>query len=453
MTCTTCHDPHEAASGPEAVARYQAVCRNCHASAHGDSLPQAFAACTDCHMPPRRAQDVVHAVMTDHYIQRRRPAGDLRAPLAETHDEKNAYRGEVVVYDPAEFASGDAELYRAVAQARQRGNPDVGIASLKSAIERFHPQDPAFYLELGRAYRSAGKRDEAIHWLEESLKRRPGFRPALKDLAAALSDSGQLPRAAEILDGLGRDAAALTDLGNLYLQQGRVDQAAQVLQQAVSINPDIPAAYNLLGLAKRRKADRSGAETAFREAIRLQPDLTEAQTNLGNLLAESGDLPRALFHLRMAAASAPDNVEAHFDLGEALAASGSFDQARDELETVLRLNQNHARAHIDLGRILAMKGILGNAADHYRRAIEIDARLADAHYYLGSVLVVGRDSAEGERQFRQALELNPDYYEAHFALGELLSARGDRQEARSHFERAARSPDPALRSAAAARLR
>jgi len=372
----------------------------------------------------------------------------MLAPLAEAHDEKNAYRGEVVVYDPAEFGSTDAELYRAVAQARQKANPDPGIASLQSAIERFHPGEPAFYFELGKACRIAGKRDQAIHWLEEAVQRRPGFRPAMKELAAALSESGQLARAAEILEKAGRDADALADLGNVYLQEGRADQAEQALQQAISINPDLPAAYNLLGLARSRRGDQRGAENAFREAIRIQPDLAEARTNLGNLLAASGDLPQALFHLRMAAASDTASVEAHFDLGEALAASGSFDQALAQLEAALLLNPNHARAHVDLGRILTMKGLAAKAADHYRRAIKIDSGLADAHYYLGGILASGRDIAEAERQFRRAVELNPDYYEAHFALGQLLVARGDLQEARSHFESAARSPDPRLRSAA-----
>ena len=372
MTCTTCHNPHVAARGNDAIAHYQAVCRNCHTTAHGEQLQSSYALCLDCHMPKRRAQDVVHAVLTDHYIQRSKPMGDLLAPLAEAHPEKVSYQGGIVVYDPAHLASGDSELYRAVAQARQKAHPEAGIASLRSAIERLHPREPEFYLELGRACRTAGQRDQAIQWLNEAIHRRPGFRPALKELAAALTDSGQLARAAEILKGIGRDPGALTELGNVYLQQGKLDQADHALQQAVAIDPESPAAFNLLGLVRSHESDPRGAEIAFREAIRLQPDLAEAQTNLGNLLASAGDFPQALFHLEIAVASDPANVEAHFDLGEALAASGSFDKALGQLEAVLRLDARHAHAHIDVGRMLAMKGFGSKAEAHYRRAIEID---------------------------------------------------------------------------------
>ena len=48
-------------------------------------------------MPKRRTEDVVHAVMTDHYIQRRKPARDLLEPLQESDFEAEGnYRGEVL---------------------------------------------------------------------------------------------------------------------------------------------------------------------------------------------------------------------------------------------------------------------------------------------------------------------------------------------------------------------
>ena len=80
-------------------------------------------------MPKRRTQDVVHAVMTDHLIQRRAPAGDPRAPIAERQDiDGNAYRGEVVPYYPSlEPRTGENALYAAVAQVTQQSNLAQGL--------------------------------------------------------------------------------------------------------------------------------------------------------------------------------------------------------------------------------------------------------------------------------------------------------------------------------------
>ncbi|MCP5113526.1 MAG: hypothetical protein GY953_22050, partial [bacterium] len=68
MTCTTCHDPHRAPRGEEAREQYTAVCLSCHQQPHTESRD-----CLDCHMPKRRTDDVIHVVMTDHYIQRNKP--------------------------------------------------------------------------------------------------------------------------------------------------------------------------------------------------------------------------------------------------------------------------------------------------------------------------------------------------------------------------------------------
>jgi predicted CXXCH cytochrome family protein len=95
LTCTTCHDPHDIPRGEQAAEHYNGVCKECHAVAH-----TAAPDCIACHMPKRRTQDVIHAVMTDHLIQRRAPA-DALAPMAEREEfDANQYHGEVVPYYP-----------------------------------------------------------------------------------------------------------------------------------------------------------------------------------------------------------------------------------------------------------------------------------------------------------------------------------------------------------------
>src|SRR6266853_732130 len=71
LTCTTCHNPHQAAQGEQVTRRYVRACQSCHITAHN-----AAENCLTCHMPRRRTDDVVHVVMTDHYIQRLHPSRD-----------------------------------------------------------------------------------------------------------------------------------------------------------------------------------------------------------------------------------------------------------------------------------------------------------------------------------------------------------------------------------------
>ena len=95
MTCLTCHDPHQSYRTSTSTAHYLAVCQGCHQSVvHRASLP-AGTDCLSCHMPKRRTDDVVHVVMTDHFIQRLKPDRDLLAPMAEAANEPQGLEGVV----------------------------------------------------------------------------------------------------------------------------------------------------------------------------------------------------------------------------------------------------------------------------------------------------------------------------------------------------------------------
>src|SRR5262249_47674857 len=151
LGCTTCHNPHDVPRGAEAAAHYTSVCRQCHSAAF-DQLAAAgrhtkSADCLGCHMPKRRTDDAVHVVMTDHYIQRRRPARDLLRPIAErVETDQNGYRGPVVLYYPPTMMKGpDRDLYLAVAQVSQKSNLNQGIQDLAAAIEEYRPDRNEFY--------------------------------------------------------------------------------------------------------------------------------------------------------------------------------------------------------------------------------------------------------------------------------------------------------------------
>ena len=118
LQCTTCHNPHDVPRGAEADAALRRSlpqvprCRLRSGSWRRAST-RARPVAPDCHMPKRRTEDVVHSAATDHYIQRRRPAGDLLAEMAERHETGDkAYRGEVVPYYPGKLRPApDNDLY------------------------------------------------------------------------------------------------------------------------------------------------------------------------------------------------------------------------------------------------------------------------------------------------------------------------------------------------------
>ena len=382
MTCLTCHNPHDIPRGPKAIERQVAVCQGCHQETHRSGAPQVpgvstGATCIDCHMPKRRAEDAVHVVMTDHYIQRRPVRPGLLAARTEADSlQHGEYRGEVVLYYPSTLPpTPENELYLALAQVQQGSNLTAGIRQLERAIEKHRPGRPEFYYELARAYSKAENHDADIKWCREALLRDVRFVPALKELAAAATTKGNMAEAAEALERAvaiaPSEGNSLADLGSVYLRQGRVDDAQNVLQRALALDPTLPLANNTMGLAALRKGVVGVAETHFREAIRLQPDLAEAHNNLGNLLAGRQAYAEAAYHFEKAIASNPRYVEARHSYGVTLALTGSHSRAVNELKAVIELAPRLATLHNDLADVLATMGRLEEARAHFTVAAEI----------------------------------------------------------------------------------
>ncbi len=429
LLCTTCHNPHDIPRGEEATRHYTAVCRQCHASTLDRQVKTGrhtrSADCIGCHMPKRRTEDVVHVAATDHYIQRRKPAGDPLAEIAERHETGgNAYRGPVVLYYPETLPhTPENDLYLAIAQVSQRSNLSDGIAQLTAAIERHPPERAEYYFELAEAWRDRGQLVKALPLYREAVRRNPEFGVGLRKLGSALRLSGLYTEAVEFLKRAASvapdDAIAWHELGLTYRALNQKQEAVTALQKAVELDPDMSEAHNNLGIIWFAGGARARAESAFREAIRLQPNYADAHGNLGTLLSGTADFTEVRYHFEIALRLRPDDAATHYNYSMALGRIRQFDEAQRELEASLRFDPGLADAHLLLGDLLLAKG---------------QAQFAIPHY-------------------REGLRIQPESGRAHLGLGSAMVAVGDLTGAIPHLQKAVVDSDPAIREDAAQMLR
>ena len=427
LKCTTCHNPHDIPRGEAAARHYTEVCRRCHSAAFDRLIASGKHTretdCVACHMPKRRTQDVVHAVMTDHYIQRHKPEADLVADLAEQPADANPYRGEVVLYYPKALPRPEDELYVAIAQVKQQSNLTAGIARLTAAIEKYRPSRAEYYLDLADAWRASGQPGRAVSVYEEALQREPNSLAALQNLALSLLSLHDQARAVDVLRRAlalaPQDAATWDLLGGAYAGQGARDEALAAFQKTIDLDDSLPDGYNSLGGVLLHSGDLVKAEPLLRKAIALDPNYAEAHNNLANLLAASGRLEEARYHFEAALRVDPNNAGTRFDYAVALARAGRRDEAEQQLQTALRRDPGSAQVHEFLGTLLAAKGQLAGAIE----------------------------------QYREALRIQPDLVRATLHLGESLADSGDADGARPYLEKAVASADSAIRAEALAVLK
>ncbi|HVY92741.1 MAG TPA: tetratricopeptide repeat protein [Bryobacteraceae bacterium] len=432
MTCTTCHDPHVADAPGTARARYNGICRNCHASelariAEPAAAHTAAAAdCVSCHMPKRRTDDVAHVVMTDHLIARRPSPGDLLADKPEERETAaNAYHGEVVPYYPAKPGATDEEaaLNAGIAQLHDGTNLKAGLPRMAALIEKYKPANAEYYTSLAEGYRAAGDLARALPVYEEAVRHAPNSEIVLRNLGGAQFDLGHLPDAEATLRRATSmapdDPEAWGLLGETLWAQGKSAEGKAALTKGIEIDPEIADLHTTLATFLMKAGDPEGAEKEIREALRIQPANAAAQGNLGSLLAQRGADPEAIYHFK---------------------------------ESV-RLNPSAAAVRLNYARLLANLNQAAEAQTQLEAAIATDSKLAGAHELLGSLLGAKGDVDGALRELQIAVQLEPNSGSAQFKLGVAFGLKHDIPSAIEHLKLAAAGLDSQAKQSALDLLR
>jgi tetratricopeptide (TPR) repeat protein len=99
---------------------------------------------------------------------------------------------------------------------------------------------------------------------------------------------------------------AYINLGAVYNQIGKPDDALQALRQAIRLdNTKAPIYYNL-GLAYRQKNQIEQAIQAYRECLHRDNRMVDAHYNLANLLQDLGRLQQSSEHYKAVLSLKPD---------------------------------------------------------------------------------------------------------------------------------------------------
>lgn len=251
LSCLTCHDPHKKITD---VAHFRNACLSCHAQAHRQTED-----CTSCHMPKRRTQDVVHVVMTDHFIRRMPGGPELVAPREER--EPNVDR----------IDAGD-DLYATVALIRATGGANASsVRKLEELLTALRPAEIEPYLDLA----SAQLRQREWARLEKTtamiLAREPKQELALEWRALAVAAlTGDTTSAIATLRRLPRAEAAF-NAGVLLAGQKRFVDAIAEYERALALRPNFAAAWRRLAEARRALGDDAGAKKAEARAKAIAP--------------------------------------------------------------------------------------------------------------------------------------------------------------------------------------
>lgn len=228
-------------------------------------------------------------------------------------------------------------------------------------LEKTAPNDPRGLVGRVETYAGTQRFDEAIHLLEEDLKKNPDrsfYRLALANVAvrAQKFDMAEA-NYKKLLEKSPKNFDVQIRLAETYRLKGNMPMAISEFQKARELNPSDPTAYVRLALLYETAGRRNDARPLYEQILKLDPDNAIALNNYAFALAETGgDLDQALTLAQRAKAKFPQDLNVADTLGWVLIKKNLSDQALKIFKEVVDKDAKNAIYRYHYALALAQKG-------------------------------------------------------------------------------------------------
>jgi len=386
VTCMDCHEPHSLKLRAEG----NALCTRCHNAEkfdteqhHNHKADSKGAACMDCHAPEQTY--MVNDGRHDHSFRVPRPdlSESLGSPNACTQCHQNRKPEWAVRAMDKWYGNGWRErphygttLHAGVTDgikalpslldlAQDAATPAIVRATAVTLIKPMMNPDLLIFArqqlqDTDPSVRIAGLGlIESVDAINRSLSASPLLDDSVRgvriEAARVLADIPDDQLAADRVESRNkamqeyRDAMQLnadwpaenSNLGNVYLRQGKIDEAITAYQRALTLDPKfVGATINLADAYRQQQRDDEG-EKQLRQGLALSPDAADLHHALGLLLVRKGDKTAALSELAKAAKLAPDDARYAYVYAIALNSAGKQHKALTVLKAANKRQPNN----------------------------------------------------------------------------------------------------------------
>ncbi len=169
--------------------------------------------------------------------------------------------------------------------------------------------------------------------------------------------------------------------------EGRYDEAIEVLKEGLAVYPDALELLVGLGYARLAREEYAWSRREFLAALERDPDHEDALAGLGEVLLKLGsrDFALRLFD-RVLQLGFRDDLDIVLQMGRALFREGLLEQARRYFETAAQAHRDSAEAAACVGYAAHRLSAEADATRWLQRALALDPEHAEARIYLANLL-------------------------------------------------------------------
>ncbi len=193
------------------------------------------------------------------------------------------------------------------------------------------------------------------------------------------------------------------NVGLVYLQNDRLDDALRYFNKSLSLNPNFDLALNALGLTHFMKGEFSKAVGHFEKCLKINPGFTEARNYLGSVYQELGYPDKAEIEFRQAMGDVNYSSRElpYYNLARLYLTEGKDKEALDLVNTCLELNNRMVMALNLQGVLLERLGKIKEAIYSYEKALNIAPGDVNLSYNLAVAYFKSDRRAEAKSLFEK----------------------------------------------------
>jgi tetratricopeptide (TPR) repeat protein len=296
----------------------------------------------------------------------------------------------------------------------------------------------AAHFEHGLALAAAGRGEEAIKALQQTVRLKPQHTRAWLALADHLVATG---------DSQGGDAAYARHIQcsaqEPALQQSAaamlandIPTAERLLKKHLQQFPtDVPAIRMLAEVAMRLGRNDDAAKLLER-CLELAPGFSAARYNYAVLLQRRNDPTGALAQVERLLKTDPHSPSYRNLCAVILSRIGEYERSSRLYAQLLREYPANARIWLSYGHVLKTEGRQDECIEAYRRSLAHDAAFGEAYWSLANIktfrFTAADLSAMRAQLARPAID-DANRLHLHFALGKACEDAGDHAQAFEHY--------------------
>jgi len=243
--------------------------------------------------------------------------------------------------------------------------------------------------------------------------------------------------------------AAFVNLGNIFLELNRLDEAADSFSAALKLDQNNPAAHYGLGQVAVSKRSYAEAVVHFEKTLAQVPEANRVHYSLAMAYRGLGDVDKVKAHLaqqgtvgvrvsdplvdRLQESIAGERL--HLSRGKVAFEAQRYAEAAAEFRKAVAANSGSVAARVNLGAALTQLGDVDAAVQQFEEALRIEPGKANAHYNLAVLLARQNKHEQAIAHLRSALSVEPGDQSARFLLAQELNKSGRADEALAEYAR------------------